>query len=83
MILIAYTLSVLLRVTWAVLYEIKSGESIQCVFIDNSIYALKPLDGLGEFIMVLNQVTQLVPHILLPVALYVIPASSFKRNGKI
>lgn len=76
LILISYSLTMLLRIIWTVLSELYSNDNISCTIIDQASILNSP-NLLGNIIMMINSVGDLIPHFLLPIALYVIPAPRF------
>lgn len=76
LILISYSLTMLLRIIWTVLSELYSNDNISCTIIDQASILNSPT-LLGNITMMINSVGDLIPHFLLPIALYVIPAPRF------
>lgn len=83
LILLAYTVTISLRMVCIIMYEIQFSKSIECVYVEEVAHVLRSTNGLGQFVLILNQITQTIPHILLPIILYVIPSSTFKPGDQI
>lgn len=76
LILISYSLSMLLRIIWIIMSALYSNDNISCTLVDQASILNSPT-VLGNAIMTINSISDLIPHFLLPVALYVIPAPRF------
>lgn len=75
--LIAYTISLILR-GFVLIFNLAYGDYIDCtecegIKIITSDYAI------GEIVLVIIEINQLIPHLIIPIALYVIPV---RRNRK-
>lgn len=83
LILTTYSLTILLRLIWILLNEIYSDD-LSCTLVEQ-VYIVDSDTILGNFIIVINFVIDLLPHVLLPIAMYVIPAHriSLKPSGEV
>ena len=53
LILVAYSISVILRITWTILFKTEPS-ALKCIYADNSAFVLHSLNGMGNFILILN-----------------------------
>jgi hypothetical protein len=72
LILVTYSLTMVLRVVWIVLNVVYSDD-ISCTLVQQA-YIIDSDTVLGNFILAVNFVIDLLPHVLLPIAMYIIPA---------
>lgn len=79
-VLIAYSISLLLRgsilLLTYVLRDLFQCEECEGVYILTSDY------GFGQFLLILIEINQLIPHIVIPVALYIVPFQKMNRSSK-
>lgn len=72
-VIFSYSSTIILRILAIILNNIFSSK-IKCTFIDNAF--INGSDNfLGQSIIIINSIIELIPHILLPIAMYIIPAT--------
>ena len=79
LILFSYSLTILLRIVWFILNGVYRNNQITCTLIDQATI-INSNSFVGNLILSINSIIDLIPHILLPIALYVIPAPRLQIN---
>lgn len=69
--LIAFSASLVLRGV-VLIFSINWDSFIQCDFIED-VYIITSDQFIGQFILILIEINQLIPHLVIPIALYIIP----------
>lgn len=81
LVLSAYTLSLLLR-GLVLIFNIDWSSYFVCIECDG-IYILTSDQFWGQFLLVLIEINQLIPHLIIPIAMFVIPVGKLRQNNKI
>lgn len=81
LVLLAYTSSVILRGVILLMTSLLD-DYFECSSCEG-IYILTSDNAIGQFLLVLIELNQLIPHVVIPVALYVIPVKTVKHTIKL
>lgn len=79
--LAAYTVSLILRGA-ILIFNIAFSDCFECnTYDDVKIITSDYL--LGQIVLVIVEINQLIPHLVIPIALYVIPIESNRRSTEV
>jgi hypothetical protein len=67
----AFSLSLILRAV-VLIFSINWDSFINCECVEE-VYILTSDQFIGQFILVLIEINQLIPHLVIPIALFIIP----------
>jgi hypothetical protein len=81
LILFSYTLTIILRIIWLILNNVFFDDNISCSLIDQAT-VINSDTILGNLILAINSIIELLPHMLLPIALYIIPSPKIRIRSK-
>ncbi len=78
----AYTLSLFLRAFVLIFNLAVSDDMFTCVDCE-TVKIITSDYFIGQFVLVIVEINQLIPHLVIPVALYVIPVRKLRRTSDI
>lgn len=81
LVLVAYTASLLLR-AFILVFNMAFSECFECNTYDD-VKIITSDYPLGQVVLVIVEINQLIPHLVIPVALYVIPVRSNRSSTEV
>lgn len=78
----AYTISVFLRAFVLIFNLVADDDMFTCVDCESAKIITSDY-FIGQFVLVIVEINQLIPHMVIPVALYVIPIKMLRRTSDI
>lgn len=79
--LVAYTASLLLR-AFILVFNMAFSECFECNTYDD-VKIITSDYPLGQVVLVIVEINQLIPHLVIPIALYVIPIKSNRSSTEV
>lgn len=80
-VLFAYIISLFVRFILSILTIFFLNKLFKCVRIEN-VSIITSVSGFGQALLVIGEINQLLPHIVIPIAMYLIPLRKLGRSNK-
>lgn len=73
LVLSVFLLSLIFRTALSVTYTVQGEDFITCSTIDEQIVIITSDSVAGQIVLVIESFNELLPHIVIPIAMYIVP----------
>lgn len=82
LVLSVFLLSLIFRTALSVTYTVQGQDFITCSLIDNQIIIITSDSVAGQIVLVIESFNELLPHIVIPIAMYIVPLRKMSKSIK-
>lgn len=81
MVLVTYIFSLVIRLVVSIVTIFMWDDFFDCTLIDNAFIITSDY-AFGQVILTFAEINQLLPHVVIPIAMYVVPLQRMSRRNK-
>ncbi len=81
MVLVTYIFSLIIRLIVSIVTIFMWDDFFDCSQVENAFIITSDY-ALGQVVLIFAEINQLLPHVVIPIAMYVVPLQKMSRKSK-